>query len=310
MRESLAQLPLRAPGIVTVAVSGSLGRLEAGPHSDGDLIVVLADDVPPGDARASAMRIVWEALAPLRLPPPRPTGIFTTPTTRAELCDPSSLGRVADDVPTFGKRFQLLLDAHPIYAADNHAALVRALVERYATGFVARDPGKVWTYLLNDLVRYFRSLCLESQWDFSARGGGWYVRSLKLRHSRVAIYAGLLLLLGESGKEKRDKVGWLTARLSRTPLERIAEVYVANGDSHFLRVAEAYDRFLARMGDPAVRAELAAAAPPGPHAFPAPEPGAYAELHANSRALIGELVRFVLARRRDWGDRFFEYLLF
>jgi hypothetical protein len=309
-RACLADLPRRAPEVVAVAASGSLGRMEAGPHSDGDLIVVVADDVPPGAARGAALAAVWDALAPVGLPPPKRTGIFATATTRAELCDPASIGRVADDVATFGKHFQLLLDTQPVHGAEAYTALVRNLIERYATGFVAPDPGKEWVYLLNDLVRYFRSLCLESQWDFAPRGGGWYVRSLKLRHSRVVIYAGLLFLLGECSKEKCDKVGWLAARLGRTPLERLAGVYAANGDAHFGRVATAYERYLARMADPVVRAELAAAAPAGWDALAGPQPPAYAELHANSRALIGELLRFLLARRDAWGERFFEYLLF
>jgi len=33
-------------------------------------------------------------------------------------------------------------------------------------------------------------------------------------------------------------------------------------------------------------------------------------LHANSDTIIKELTRFVLDRRGDWSDAFFEYLLF
>ncbi len=296
----LRGLPLRTADVLCVSVSGSLGRLEAGPHSDADLIVLVAD----GAARAGAMNAVWETLSPLNLPRPKAAGIFATATTRAELLDPATLGRVVEDVGVFGKRMQLLLDAQPVYGADAHRDVVRAILERYATGF------GTWDTLLNDLVRYYRSLCLEAQWDFGARGGGWYVRDLKRRHSRATLYAALLFLLGESNKEKDDKITWLAGRLGRTPLDRIAEVYAANDDPHFGRVAAAYDCFLAGMNDATVRAELAGAAPAKPEDLTCPAPASYAALDANARALAGEFLRFVLARRDDWGERFFTHLLF
>jgi hypothetical protein len=310
MRDCLAALSRSAPEVLTIAVSGSLGRLEAGPHSDADPIVVLADDLPARADRAAVMNEVWDLLEPLSLPRPDPAGIFAGPITRAALCDPSSVGRIVEDPGVFGKRIQLLLDTQPIYGSQRYAELVRSIVERYAIGFVARDAGKEWAYLLNDLIRYFRALCVQAQWDFAPAGGGWYWRSSKLRHSRVLLYAGLLFLLGESSKERQDKVGWLTARLRLTPLERIASVYLANDDPHFEPLAAAYDRFLARMSDPGTGVALTAAAPRRADDLAAPPPPAYAELHANSRVLMAELLRFVLGRRGGWGDAFFEYLLF
>lgn len=36
----------------------------------------------------------------------------------------------------------------------------------------------------------------------------------------------------------------------------------------------------------------------------------FASLKANSDGLIAELLRFVLSRRGNWSERFFEYLIF
>jgi hypothetical protein len=215
---------------------------------------------------------------------------------------------VVEEPALFGKRFQLLLDTRPVFGTGAYHRLVRVVLDRYAAGFVADDPHKEWVYLLNDLVRYFRSLCLECQWDFSTGNEGWYIRNAKLRHSRVVMYAGLLFLLGACSQERRDKVGWLLRHLDKTPLERLEWVYEHHGDPHFPRIATAYDRFLACLEVPANRAALIAAAPPVP---PVPEvPPLYAELHAGSRQLLAELLRFVLARRGEWSEGFFEYLLF
>ena len=123
------------------------------------------------------------------------------------------------------------------------------------------------------------------------------------------MYAGLLALLGECSKERQDKVTWLRGRLKMTPLERLAWVYAANKDWGFFRVAGYYDTFLHLLNKPGVREELTLD----------PEGHAYAEryklthfaaLKANSEGLVAELMRFILARRSEWTERFFEYLLF
>ena len=292
IRALLEQSSGRLPGVRAVAVSGSLGRMEAGPHADADLLVVADDDAP----RDRAMAAVWDALAPLGLSRPKATGIFATPVSPAELLDPATVGRVVEDVGVFGKRIQLLLDAQPVYGFAAHERLTRAVAERYLAG------GR--RYLLNDLIRYYRSLCLEAQWDFGDRGMGWYGRDLKLRHSRAVMYAALLLLIGEVEGED-DPAGWLAARLARTPLERLAGVYAAHGDPRFGRVATVYDRFVAATGDGRVRAELKAAAPAGPADLDRPPPS-YVALSENARELTGELARFVLAR----GGRFVDDVLF
>ena len=240
---------------------------------------------------------------------PNETGIYATPTTATQLCDPSSLGQVAQDMTVFGQRMQLLLDAQPVYAPSAYQSLVRYIVERYATGFLESGSHKQWVGLLNDLIRYFRSLCVWRQFDFSKQRGGWYTRNAKLRHSRILNYAGLLFLLGESSKHGGDKVDWLTDRLILTPLERIAWLYMANGDKHFCRIAEACDRFVGAFSDASLRAALADSAPRDVNELSQDVPE-YQKLHTNSRRLMSELLRFVLARRGDWDDRFFEYMIF
>jgi hypothetical protein len=309
LSDALAGLARDFPEVATVAASGSLGRREAGPHSDADLIVVLRDAVPDGRA-AELMERLWDTLAAVGLQRPKPAGIYATPVTVADLGSTATLGQVAEDVPTFGKRMQLLLDARPVFDAEGSAAVQAAVLRRYAAGGVDRDPAAAWAYLLNDLVRYFRALRVRDQWHFSTGKGGWYLRSAKSEHSRVLMYAGFLLLLGEGSKGDADRVGALLRRLPLTPLERVAAVYADNGDPHFGRVAAAYDRFLALTADPEKRAEISAAAPASAADLRRPAPPVYEELMANASLLRRELVRFVLERRGDWGERFFEMLFF
>jgi hypothetical protein len=302
----------KLPGEVrTVAVAGSLGRMEAADKvSDCDLLVVLNDDIDLGSADASQLYdAVWKQLEPLNLAKPKKTGTFAEPTTQRQLCDKGNVGAPDEDMRVFAKRLLLLLETQPVYRADEYDKLVHAVVDCYAEGYVAKDARKEWGFLINDLIRYFRSICVNYQWDFSNEHGKWPLRNAKLRHSRLIMYGGLLLLLGECSLERDDKVGWLKERLRMTPLERIEYVYRASDDACFFRIAGFYDTFLTLMNSPDVRHSLNVEAKgesyPGRYKIPN-----YAILKTNSDGLVAELVRFVLARDGYWSERFFEYLLF
>ena len=291
-------------GVECVAVSGSFGRMEAGPVSDVDLIVIVANDFGV-DAARDALASVWKVLEPLRLGMPKPHGVFSTAACRAELLDPATRGQVDESIPVFGKRIQLLLDAQPVYGNEAHGSLLAATLDRYATDAGAPDADREWAYLLDDLIRYLRSMCVHYRWR-RPDAGSWRISNLKLRFGRIMNHMGLVTLLGECDKQRGDKVAWLLRRLRLTPLERLASGYLAKDDAEFSKCAEAYAAGLAGLTDPKVRARLASQ--PGPEEDWTDHPD-YRTLAAQADKLRRELVRFLLERRGDWSDRFFESLL-
>src|SRR5439155_11811704 len=103
-----------------------------------------------------------------------------------------NVGDPEEPLRVFGKRLLLLLESQPVYDDAAYAALLDDIVERYAAGYVKEDPTKEWTFLLNDLIRYFRSVCVTYQPDFEHEKEKWSLRNVKLRHSRLIMYAGLL----------------------------------------------------------------------------------------------------------------------
>ena len=170
----------------------------------------------------------------------------------------------------------------------------------------ASDPSKELVFFLNDLIRYFRYICVNYEDSFGRENEKWAVRNLKLRHSRILMYAGLLFLIGEASKDgiaEKSQVIWES--LGLTPLERLAHVYERCGDRCFFRVLGPYNVFLAKLSDPELRPRLNAFGYEERYSVPE-----FAELKWNSDAISAELLRFVFARRGSWSERFFEYLLF
>lgn len=311
MRQYLSDLST-ASEVFAVAVSGSLGRFEGMSHSDCDLIVVVSDAISNDAVRCQQiMQQVWQLLEPLELPLPKAGGIYAKPTSPEQICDHATLGLVADDKNIFGKRMQILLDARPVYQTDNFNSLVQQLLHRYAAGFLIYDQRKEWVYLLNDLIRYFRSYCAWHQFDLSYDAvDSWYMRNAKLNHSRLMMFAALILLLGECSKERRDKIGWLNDHIPLTPMQRIEKVYALNNDDNFAVLLDAYESFMQCMSSSQFRASLIDARPASFDELANMDIPAYEELGASADSIMKELTRFTLARRNDWSEKFFEYLLF
>lgn len=293
----------------TIGAAGSLGRMEASGQSDADLIIILRDSLNPDSTEASEIySAVWDHLVELDIERPNPTGVFSQPCTLNQICG-DTVGRADESLGVFGKRLLLLLETQPVLGIEQFNIVLNDIVARYATHYVAEDPKKEWAFLMNDLIRYFRALCVNYQWDFDNRPSKWALRNVKLRHSRLIMYGGLLALLGEASKERVDKVKWLKERLLLTPLERLGLVYASNKDWNFHRVTGLYNTFLSRINDPEVRRAFQAGDEPDDYdeRF---KNNLYGELKANSDGLVAELLRFFFARRADWSERFYEYLIF
>lgn len=316
IRKKLKQLS-KNPDIKTVAAAGSLGRMEVcSDTSDADLIIVLSDDIDLNTEIAQkAYEQVWECLKDINLEKPKTDGVFSNVTNKKQLL--SFIGDAKEEKYTiFAKRLLLLLETQPVYNNEEYDNLLNSIVDQYAEGYVSEDSKKEWTFLLNDLIRYFRSIAVNYQWDFVNDPDKWRIRNIKLRHSRLVMYSGLLMLLGEASKERQDKVNWLKKHLTKTPLERVAWVYEENQDYNFKRIAGFYNVFLSYLNQPEVRKKLKDNKEKNIKNL---QNSSYQErnknsdfshLKANSDGLITELLRFTFERRNSWSQGFFEYLIF
>jgi hypothetical protein len=150
-----------------------------------------------------------------------------------------------------------VLESVPVCGEDAFASARRALIAGYLDANVKdyRPP----RFLLNDVIRYWRTIAVDFESKMRARKGeGWGLRNAKLRLSRKALFAGGLLPVLECYRHPASAMlGYLDARMSVAPLDRIADAFV---DHQALdpgaRALSAYDAFLAILGDREQRATL------------------------------------------------------
>ena len=208
--------------------------MEQLPGSDVDLIVVTNEEQD-----SELVLQVWRAVESLELKLPKPDGIYGRAVTVEQLTSRDSLGIVDEDKAAFGLRMQLLIEGRAVWNDAGCVDLQRAILERFADSS-ANDPADYWRPLLDDLLRYHRSLCVHYQRVERERIGNWKELVTKAGHSRLIGIAGLLFLLGESTRAD-DPLDFVSERLSLTPLQRIQS---ACDENSFKTIADCYERFM------------------------------------------------------------------
>jgi hypothetical protein len=205
-----------------------------------------------------------------RFSEPGPTGTFGNLAFSHQLIH--QIGGQDDTNRNTTQRILLLLESKPVGMRGAHERVVRAIIKRYLDEephLVSREGSrfKVPRFLLNDIVRFWRTMAVDFASKQRDRGGdGWGLRNAKLRMSRKLIFVSGLLtcfscyldsyLQSKISTESRDiKLAHLENHLwqylQQTPLDILALSIEKNNISRDIAVKmfSAYDKFLEIMSD-------------------------------------------------------------
>jgi hypothetical protein len=254
--DGLAERRARLDGLVfdpdaCVVLLGSWGRREVTSASDDDAIVLFCgerrDFVRPGPG---------EVAARLGGPAPGPEGLFGATAWLADLAD--NIGLDGDTNTILTRRMLFLLESVPVAGDAAYAAAREQLLTTYLSAHERdyRPP----RFLLNDLVRYWRTIAVDFEGKHRARAGeGWGLRYAKLRFSRKLLFAGgLLPVLECHALPAADMPAFLARRLADPPLDRVARAFLDHGMADAgARALRAYAEFLDLLDDPGAREHLA-----------------------------------------------------
>ena len=232
----------------SIVLMGSWGRAEVTAGSDDDFMVLVqgAEDV--------AVKPTIEAVSDVLNQAPSETGPFAAPVFSERLVHDIGLDR--DDNKNLTRRMLFLLEAIPVTGDDVFGAVRDEVLSRYLDESV--KPYRPPRFLLNDVVRYWRTICVDFAGKEREGPEKWGLRNAKLRTSRKVLFAGGLLPVLECSRFDLDPMrGFLEEQLSRPPTDRIAQAFLENEASdEGARTLGAYDEFVGRMDDVAFRQEL------------------------------------------------------
>lgn len=249
-RESFSSVDLGQD--TTVVLTGSWGRYEITSESDDDFMVVFKGSLP-----VSSESYIGKVAGLLGGRAPGPEEIFGRPVVLDDLG--KKIGRDEDTNANLTRRMLFILESVSVYGENVHGWARTALLTGYLDANVKdyRPP----RFLLNDLIRYWRTIAVDFESKMRARKGeGWGLRNAKLRLSRKALFAGgLLPVLDCYRYPAADMLGYLEQRMSVPPLDRISDAFVDHGAiDPGARALNAYDEFLGILDDTEKRTELSA----------------------------------------------------
>lgn len=210
LREKLTSTDSACESSACVYVTGSFGRGEASSHSDLDLFIVglTERDEEDGGAPKRLFSPIDEALLKadliraartLGFPEFDRDGQFLAHHSLDDLV--GTLGHPRDDVVnTFTARLLLLLESRALLNPETYASVIDRVIEAYWVDFKDHEASFVPAYLLNDILRLWRTFCVNYE-AFTKREprdekAKRRLKNYKLRHSRLlTCYSAIAYLL-------------------------------------------------------------------------------------------------------------------
>ncbi|GMU66189.1 MAG: hypothetical protein AMXMBFR36_24630 [Acidobacteriota bacterium] len=208
-----------------IYATGSVGRGEASPHSDLDLFIIASDEAKfprLNFIRASAHLI--DACSEAGFPPFSGDGEFLTKHHVPDLL--KHLGTRNDDyLNVFTARMLLLLESRVLVGTEFYEHAIDEVVGAYWRDFSDHSEDFLPIFLTNDILRYWKILCLSYEAHGTESPGKRRLRNYKLKHSRlITCYSAVLYLAGVLHSRTTVTPEDAKRMASLTPLDRLVDL--------------------------------------------------------------------------------------
>jgi hypothetical protein len=249
LRSAVARLAVDEDA--AVVLFGSWGRRELTSQSDDDFLVLV--DGPPREGALPRPEELTAIVGGSEREP-GPHGGFGEVAFCSDLVE--RIGLDEDINRNLTRRMLLVLESVAIAGDDAW----RRCFERVLDGYLSDSlqdfhPPR---FFINDLIRYWRTICVDFVGKEREGPEKWALRNAKLRTARKLLFAsGLLPLLLSHRFRKEEIRPFLIDQLAAPPTDRVAYAFLTAGAiDPGTRALSAYDRWLGMLDDAGVRAEL------------------------------------------------------
>lgn len=232
-----------------LVVNGSLARKELSASSDFDAFLICRDSLEKEKAEC---REFWVELQKLSgLGSPGSTGTFSENDALNIQNIVQDVGGLNDDNIKITKRMLFILESMPLGDISVYEELRDRIIERYISEKITNH--QLGLFLLNDIIRYYRTICVDFEYKTVEAGKNWGLRNIKLVYSRKLIYfSGVVMCAEMAQKSAKEKRTLCRNMMSLTPVERLIQVFGVE----IYKPLRIYDEFLGKISDPEIRNEI------------------------------------------------------
>lgn len=235
---------------ICVVTTGSYARGEASDESDMDYYVIVKNG--EYDLSFDEKQIIINTINKYVSKDSGDTGIFGDNAIESLEYMLKNIGGSADTNIKITRIMLFLLESKALYNSSMYDEVLDKLLNVYVKNI---KKEQITRFLLNDFIRYYRTITVDFEFKTSEIGKSWGLRNIKLTYSRKLIYfSGILCVAKTMDLEKDEKIKVLKEMFNITPLDRI-EVIV-NNSQYKEKFFASYNNFLKEISLPKTRKSL------------------------------------------------------